>query len=65
MIIDEARLSPETKAEIEESRKFWNKVAQDNGWYGGSLALQVWLNKDGTVEDSIYISAGVNDVIVQ
>jgi hypothetical protein len=32
--------------EIEECRAFWAKVAEENGWGGKRLYVQVWLNKD-------------------
>lgn len=38
---------------IEQCRQFWAKIAKDNGWYKEPFFVQVWLNADGNVTDSV------------
>jgi len=38
---------------IEQCRQFWAKIAKDNGWYKEPFFVQVWLDADGNVTDSV------------
>jgi hypothetical protein len=38
---------------IEQCRQFWAKIAKDNGWYKEPFFVQVWLDSDGNVTDSV------------
>jgi hypothetical protein len=39
--------------QIEEHRKWWAEVAKENGWYTQPFFIQVWIDKDGEIEDSV------------
>jgi hypothetical protein len=38
---------------IEQCRQFWAKVAKENGWYKEPFFVQVWIDSDGNVTDSV------------
>lgn len=50
--------------DIEIHRQFWAKVAKDNGWYQEPFYVQIWVNKDGTIADSVAFRTLTQDVIV-
>lgn len=50
---------------IEECRAFWADVAKKNNWYTEPFYVQVWLNPDGTIEDSVSTRALTRDVVIQ
>lgn len=39
---------------IEDAKKFWSKIAEENGWAGTNRHVTVWINNDGEVTDSVY-----------
>ena len=38
---------------IEECREFWVNVAKKHGWYKEPFFVQVWVDKDGIITDSV------------
>ena len=50
---------------IESSREFWAKVAKENGWYKEPFYVQVWLNKDGSLNDSVSFANLTQDIIIK
>jgi len=38
---------------IEECRKFWANVAKKHGWHKEPFFVQVWMDKDGVITDSV------------
>lgn len=38
---------------IEQCRQFWADIAKKNGWYNEPFFVQVWLDADGNVSDSV------------
>lgn len=38
---------------IEQCRQFWADIAKKNGWYKEPFFVQVWLDADGNVTDSV------------
>jgi hypothetical protein len=38
---------------IEDARKFWAKVARENGWYAEPFYVQVWTDTAGNIIDSV------------
>ena len=50
---------------IEQARTFWAKVAKDNDWYSEPFFVQVWLNPDGTMNDSVSTRALTQDHVIQ
>jgi len=39
--------------QIEEHRKWWAQIAKENGWYTQPFFIQVWIDEDGEIEDSV------------
>lgn len=52
-----------SQAEIEKCRAFWTKIAKTNGWYIEPFYVQVWVDKDGIVTDSVS-HIGINEDVV-
>lgn len=38
---------------IEQCRQFWAKVAKENGWYKEPFFVQVWVDYNGDITDSV------------
>ena len=38
---------------IEQCRQFWAKVAKENGWYKEPFFVQVWVDDNGNITDSV------------
>lgn len=54
------------KSELEEAREFWSKVAKKNNWYREPFYVQIWVNKDLKVEDSLYLNSDAKrDLVIQ
>jgi hypothetical protein len=41
------------KSSIEKQRRFWKKVAKENGWDRKPFYVQIWVDKDGIITDSV------------
>ena len=52
------------KPKVEEARGFWSKVAKDYGWYVEPFYVQVWIDKDGKVSDSVSYKGMTRDYII-
>ena len=52
------------KSKVEEARSFWSKVAKDNDWYVEPFYVQVWIDKDGKVLDSVSHRDMTRDYII-
>lgn len=50
---------------IEDARAFWANVAKENDWYNEPFFVQVWLNEDGTIRDSVSFKTLTNDIVLQ
>lgn len=48
---------------LEEHRKFWAEVAQENGWYKQPFFIIAWVNKQGEITDSASYDALDHDMI--
>lgn len=44
---------PLSSQRLEECREFWANVARKNGWYKQPFFVQVWVDDDGAVIDSV------------
>jgi hypothetical protein len=38
---------------LEAARAFWAAIAKTHGWYKEPFYVQVWVGRDGEVEDSV------------
>lgn len=52
------------KKEIEEQRKFWEKIAKENKWHTTPFYIQVWVT-DGKVTDSVSFKGIEKDIIIK
>lgn len=57
-------LAVSTKQQIEEHRKWWAQVAKENGWYTQPFFIQVWIDRDGEVVDSVSYEGLTRDWIL-
>lgn len=51
-------MTPETKLHIDinafnEHHAYWMQVAKANGWYCEPFYIQVWVEHDGSIADSV------------
>jgi hypothetical protein len=51
------------KVSIEDKRNFWAKIAKDNGWYVEPFHVQVWVNGEGEIVDSVSFQGLDRDII--
>lgn len=38
---------------VEFHRRYWKKVAKENGWDRDPFFVQIWIDKNGKVRDSV------------
>lgn len=53
-----------SKELIEKERKLWSKVARKHKWYTEPFYVQVWINKDASINDSISFIGIEKDIFV-
>ena len=51
--------------DMEKHRQIWAKVAKDNGWYQEPFYVQLWINENNEVTDSVSTRHLTQDIIVQ
>jgi len=54
-----------TNMTVEDCRQFWAKVAQENGWYVEPFYVQVWVDSDGAITDSVSHKGMTQDVVIE
>lgn len=57
-------LAVSTEQQIEEHRKWWAKIAKENGWYTQPFFIQVWVDRDGEVADSVSYQGMTQDWVL-
>lgn len=50
---------------IETQRQFWAKIAKENGWYTEPFYVQVWVNEEGEISDSVSTRGLTQDYVIQ
>ncbi len=53
-----------TDDKIEAARTFWANIAKQNGWYTEPFYVQVWLDRDGNVADSVSHQGLSEDIVI-
>ena len=48
---------------IESKREFWAGIAKENGWYSEPFHVQVWVNGEGEIVDSVSFRGLERDII--
>jgi hypothetical protein len=51
--------------DIEVHRSFWANIARENGWYTQPFFVQVWVDMDGTITDSVATTALSEDIVIE
>ena len=54
---------PLSSQRLEECREFWANVARKNGWYKQPFFVQVWVDSQGNVSDSVSFQGLAEDVV--
>ena len=54
-----------SKTEVEKHRAFWAKIAKANNWYTKPFHIQVWVDKDGNVTDSVSHVDLTKDIVIE
>ncbi len=50
--------------DIEEARRLWGKIARQHGWYSEPFYIQVWVDKQGIIQDSVSTRNLTEDIII-
>lgn len=48
---------------IEERRAHWAKIAKANGWYQEPFYIQIWIDKNNIITDSVSFRGMTQDII--
>lgn len=51
--------------DVEKHRKYWAKVAQKHGWYTEPFYVQVFVDADGNIVDSVSFIGMTADIVVE
>ena len=51
-------------SEIEKRREKWAEIAKKNNWYKEPFHIQIWVDGDGNINDSISFRGLKRDLIV-
>ena len=51
--------------DIEEHRKHWAAIADQNGWYREPFYVQIWRDKAGYITDSVSFQALTGDIVIR
>jgi len=54
-----------SQTEIEKHRTFWADVAKKNNWYTEPFYVQVWVDEDGDVSDSVSHIGLTEDLVIK
>lgn len=54
-----------SRTEIKKHRAFWAKIAKANNWYTEPFHIQVWVDKDGNVTDSVSHIDLIKDIVIE
>ncbi len=49
---------------LEKHRQIWAKVAKENGWYQEPFYVQVWVDEQGDVLDSVSTRDLTQDLVI-
>ncbi len=50
---------------IEEKRATWSTVAKQYGWYKDPFFVQIWINEDSIIEDSVSFEGLTHDIFIR
>lgn len=53
------------KEDVEKHRQFWAKIAKKNGWHTEPFYVQLWVDVNGNILDSVSYQGIVKDTIIK
>lgn len=53
------------QTEIEKHRAFWADVAKKNNWYTEPFYVQVWVDENGDISDSVSCIGLTKDLVIK
>ena len=53
------------QTEIEKHRMFWADVAKENNWYTEPFYVQVWIDKNDDISDSVSHIGLTEDIVIK
>lgn len=64
---DEITINPTKKQlkALEEARIFWADIAKENGWYEEPFYVQVWMNDNDELDDSVSFAGLKQDILLK
>jgi len=54
-----------SRTEIEKHRMFWADVAKKNNWYTEPFYVQVWVDENGDISDSVAHIGLTEDLVIK
>jgi len=54
-----------SQTEIEKHRTFWADVAKKNNWYTEPFYVQVWIDEDDNISDSVSHIGLTEDIVIK
>lgn len=54
-----------SQTEIEKHRAFWADVAKKNNWYTEPFYVQVWIDENGDINDSVSHVGLTEDLVIK
>ena len=54
-----------SQTEIEKQRVFWAKIAKANSWYTKPFYVQVWIDENGDISDSVSHIGLTKDIVIK
>jgi len=54
-----------SQTETEKHRVFWARIAKANGWYTEPFHIQVWVDENGNITDSVSHIGLTEDIVIE
>jgi len=54
-----------SQTEIEKHREFWADVAKKNNWHTEPFYIQVWIDENGDISDSVSYISLTEDIVIK
>ena len=64
-LILKEKIMSDLQTEIEKHRALWAYIAKKNKWYFEPFYVQVWVDDDGEIRDSVSYTGLAEDIIVK
>ena len=54
-----------SQTEIEKHLVFWADVAKENNWYSEPFYVQIWIDENGDISDSVSCIGLTEDIVIK